>query len=338
MKKNWGYSFILLLLVGSLFLAGCSNTSSGESDSKKLKIGYVVNFGSAEWYQNTIKGAEATAKEKGFDFEWVDSNMNLSKQITEAENLLTKGVDVLVLSPVDPKGLSTVMDKAKELGVPVITETNSIPGTKTTIGVKNIEAGELIGKAAGEYIKANFKEKAKVLIVGLPSQQDTRDRVEGFKKGLTESGAEYEIVQEVDGKGTRDVALKVSTDVLTAHKDVNVIYGINDDSAIGGQQAYQESGLEMNKLLTIGFGVEGIAGKEALTSDGPFKAALGMFPEYVGKTMVEVAEKAVKKEKLPERTVTPMTVLTPDNLSDYYTKNGKNWNINFDNVLKIIEN
>lgn len=323
---------------GSSAGSGASSSPDGGADSgKPLKIGYVVNFGSHEWYQNIIKGAESTAKEKGIEFEWADSNLDLNKQITMAENLITKGVNVLVLSPVDPNGLSNVMDLAKSKGVKVITESNPIPGALTTIGINNLEAGELIGKWAGEYIKANFSEPANILIVGLPSQQDTRDRVEGFKNGIATTDANYTIVQEVDGKGVKDQALKISTDAITANKNINVIYGINDDSALGGQQAYEEAKLDMNKLLTIGFGVEGIAGKDALLSNGPYKAGLGMFPEYVGRTMIETAEQAHKGETLPDRIITPMAVLTPENLDEVYKKSGNDYEIIFENVVKLLQ-
>lgn len=360
MKSNKWLLMLLVFVLGILVLVGCvsesssleesgndssgsngdANEGSNNEDSSGdggLHIGYVVNFGSHEWYQNIIKGAEDTAEERGHQFEWADANTDLSEQITQAENLLTKGVDVLGLSPVDPEGLSTVMDAAENEGVPVITESNPIPGTQTTIGINNLEAGVMIGEWAGEYIKENFDEPAKILIIGLPSQQDTRDRVEGFKEGLESSGADYEIVQEVDGSGLLNEALKVATDAITAHNDINVIYGINDDSALGGQQAYEEAGLDMDKLLTLGFGVEGKAGKDALIAGGPYKAGLGMFPEYVGRALIDQAEKVIAGEEVPERTVTPMTVITPDNLNDFYTEEDGEWIINFDNVSKLLE-
>lgn len=346
MKKSRILSALLVGALSASALTGCSlvkdtssisNKSNQSTSGKHIKIGYVVNFGSHEWYQNIIKGAEATAKQNGDQFVWADANMNLSQQITDAENLLTQGVNVLVLSPVDPKGLSTVMEEAKQKGVKVITESNPIPGAVTTIGINNLQAGTMVGKWAGDYIKSHVQGQAKVLIVGLPSQQDTRDRVTGFKQGLQESGANFQIAQEVDGKGVKDQALQVSTDAITAHKDVNVIFGINDDSALGGEQAYEEQGLDKSKLVTIGFGVEGIAGKTALTSGGPYKAGLAMFPEYVGRTMIEQAEKAAKGETLPQRTITPMTVMTTDNLSQFYTKSGNGWTINFDQVTGLLK-
>jgi ribose transport system substrate-binding protein len=325
------------LLPAVLALALAAVTGCAAADDGKVKVGYVVNFGSHEWYQNVIKGAQDTAKQEGYDFEWADANVDLSKQISQCENMLTKGVDVLMLSPVDPGGLSSVMSQAEEQQTPVVTESNPVDGAKTTVGIQNLEAAKMLGEWAGDYITNTLHTKAKVLIVGLPTQVDTRDRVSGFKQGLEESGADYEIVQEVNGGGLKDEALNVSADAITAHPDVNMIFGINDDSALGGTQAYQEAGLDLNKLTTLGFGVEGRAGKGALTSGGPYKAGLGMFPEYVGRTLIEQAKAVHDGKEVSERTVTPATVLTSDNLSQYYTKDGDDWKINYDAVKALLE-
>ncbi|HEX2130988.1 MAG TPA: sugar ABC transporter substrate-binding protein [Actinophytocola sp.] len=321
------------LAVAALALTGCADPG----DSGAVKLGYVVNFGSHEWYQNVIKGAEDTAKEAGFEFEWADANVDLSKQITQAENMLTQGVDVLMLSPVDPDGLSSVMSQAAESEVPVVTESNTVPGAETAVGIENLEAAKLLGEWAGDHITNTMGTTAKILIVGLPTQVDTRDRVAGFKQGLEASGADYEIVQEVNGGGLKDQALDVSADAITAHPDINMIFGINDDSALGGTQAYQEAGLDMSKLTTLGFGVEGRAGKTALTSGGPYKAGLAMFPEYVGRALVEQAKALTEGEDVPERTVTPATVVTAENLGDYYTKDGDDWTIDYDAVSGLLE-
>lgn len=334
-RTRRGTAGLAIAAVGAMTVAGCAQDSSAGGDG--LSIGYVVNFGSHEWYQNVIKGAEETAEAEGLDFEWADANVDLSKQITQAENMLTQGVDVLMMSPVDPDGLSSVMTQAMEKDVPVITESNPVPDNATTVGIANLDAARQLGAWTGDYITEELGGPAKILIVGLPTQVDTRDRVEGFKQGLEDSGADYEIVQEVNGGGLKDVALDVSADAITAHPEINMIFGINDDSALGGTQAYQQAGLDMNQLTTIGFGVEGRAGKSALTGDGPYQAGLAMFPEYVGRALVEQAQAAASGEDVDQRTVTPATVVTADNLGDYYTKNGEDWEIDFDAVAALLD-
>lgn len=335
-RTTYGKAAAAAALATALLAAGCSNAGGSGGDGD-LSVGYVVNFGSHEWYQNVVQGAEDAATEHGVQFQWEDANVDLSKQITQAENMLTQGVDVLMMSPVDPGGLSSVMAQADERGVPVVTESNAVDGAVTTVGIENYEAAKMLGLWAGEYLAENVDGTAHVLIVGLPTQKDTQDRAAGFVDGLTESGADFEITQEVNGGGLKDIALDVSTDAFTAHPEINVIFGINDDSALGATQAYTEAGLDPAKLSTFGFGVEGQAGKGALTSDGPYLAGLAMFPEYVGATLIEQAIAAAEGEEIPERTVTPAAVVTADNLGDYYTNEGGTWVIDYDAVAALAE-
>ena len=333
--RKWRTVAAALAAAGMVTLAGCAQDGGGGGG--ELSIGYVVNFGSHEWYQNVIKGAEDAAAENNVEFQWADANVDLAKQITQAENMLTQGVDVLMLSPVDPGGLSSVLSQAEASGVPVVTESNVVEGAATTVGIENFEAARMLGLWAGEYIINELGAPANLLIVGLPTQVDTVDRVDGFVAGLEESGADFTIVQEVNGGGQKDSALDVSTDALTAHPEINMIFGINDDSALGATQAYEVAGLDMSALTTIGFGVEGRAGKGALLSGGPYVAGLAMFPEFVGRTLVEQAMAVAAGEDVPERTVTPAAVVTPENISAYYTQNGDEWEINYDAVAALLE-
>ena len=180
----------------------------------------------------------------------------------------------------------------------------------------------------GEYAKENNME-LNLLIVGFPNFEDCRLRVEGFKEGLEESGANYTIKQEVDSQGLKEKALAVSTDALTANPDINAIFGINDDSTQGAIQAYKSSGLDMDKLVAVGFGLEGSVGREALLNNTPIKAELAMFPEYAGASLVEAAVKAYKGEELPERVITPTVMITPDTYTDYYKQQGDDWILDF---------
>jgi ABC-type sugar transport system substrate-binding protein len=52
----------------------------------------------------------------------------------------------------------------------------------------------------------------------------------------------------------KDRAVQVAADALTANPDVNIIFGINDDSALGGLQAFESQGGDTSQLLVVGFG------------------------------------------------------------------------------------
>lgn len=332
-KRMWSIILSGAILTG--LSAGMAQNVMAE-DTEGLVFGYVVNDMSHEWYQNIVKGAEARAEELGIELKVADSAMDVAKQVTQIENLLTEGVDVQIITPVDVKALGAVVADAAAYDVPVISESNVVDGAKTYVGIDNVSGGRKAGEWFAEYAKEN-NINPKILIVGLPAFADCRQRVEGFKAALEESGIEYEIVQEVDGQGSKETSLKVSQDALTAHPEVNVIFGINDNSTTGAMAAYKEAGLDESKLTAIGFGFEGNVGREALLSGGPYKAAVAMFPDYVGVSLIDAAVMAAKGEELPENYESGTTVITQENFSDFYTEDGDSYVTNFEAIRALME-
>ena len=306
------------------------------ADGKTLKFGYVTSDMSHEWYQNIVKGAQQKADELGIELITADAAMDAGKQVTQLENMLTSGVDALIITPVDAKSLATVINDAKEQGVPVICESNVVEGATTTVGINSVEGGRQAGEWLAEYATANNIDP-KILVVNAPSNEDCRERVQGFKEALDESGIQYEIVQEVDGEGAKERSLEVSADAITAHPEVNVIYGINDNATTGGMAAYKEAGLDESKLTAIGFGFEGVAGRTALLADGPYKAAVAMFPDFMGQRLIDAAYQIANGEELPERYWSGSTVITLDNFGEYYTEENGEYITNFDAIEALIE-
>ncbi len=305
MKKTW-------LL--SLLLIACGQPDDAPD---KLKIGYVINFMSHEWYQNISKSATARAAELGVELIVADANLDVAAQISKAENLLAQGVEVLILSPVDAKAMGPIVRQAKAAGAKVITESNPVPEADSYVGIDNYASGVKAGEWFAEYAQAKGIDP-KILTVGFPNFEDCRQRVDGFKDALAASGLTYTIVQEVDGQGLKEKAFKVAQDALTANPQINVIYGINDDSTTGGMAAYKAAGLDEAALTAIGFGFEGTVGQTALTGDTPYAAALAMFPNFVGASLIDAAVQLSEGKSLPDHYETPTIVVTRDNLSRFY--------------------
>jgi ribose transport system substrate-binding protein len=320
---------ILAIAASAMLLgAGAQVFAAG---GKKLVVGYVVNFMSHEWYQNICNGAKDRAGELGVDLKIADANQDVSKQISAAENFIAQKVDILVLTPVDAKALGPIVRQATKAHIPVITESNVVEGAKTYVGISN----QVGGRNAGEWFVKYAKEKGfvpKILIVGLPNFDDCRQRVAGFKEALAASGIKYEIAQEVDGQGNKEKALSVSQDALTAHPDINTIFGINDDSTTGGMAAYKAAGLDESKLTAIGFGFEGAVGQNALLSGGPYKAALAMFPNYVGVALIDAAVAISKGQVLPPHYETPTVVIDKGNFDTFYAKSGDKYAMKYDAI------
>jgi ABC-type sugar transport system substrate-binding protein len=324
------FKYFFLLIV---FITSCGGP---KDDSDRLKIGYVVNFMSHEWYQNICRAAEKHAKKMGVDLIIADANMDVAAQISKAENLLAQGVDVLVLTPVDSKAMGNIVSQAKESGVRVITESNPVSGSDTYVGIDNEASGFKAGKWFAEYATSQ-SISPKILIIGYPNFDDCRKRVEGFKRGLVESDISYEIIQEVDGQGLKEKAFKVAQDALTANPNINAIFGINDDSVSGGISAYKAANLNEKKLTAIGFGFEGTVGQTALMGDTPYRSALAMFPDFVGVSLVDASIRLFANEKVPDHYETPTIMITRENVDRFYDTKTDPFTMKLDNVRVLLQ-
>lgn len=333
MKKKWISMSLAALTVLSLTTCNGINVAAEEKEEADIEIGYACSTMAHEWYANIANGAKRRAEEKGVSLTIADAAMDSGKQASYIENFVTQDVDSMIITPVDPVTLTASTMLAKEAGIPLVAESSKFEGMDSFVGITDYDAAYAIGVWLGE----NSTEDLKILVIGQPIYEACRLRVDGFLDGLKSTGVNYEVVQEVDGNGTKEDSLAVATDALTAHSDVNVIFGINDNSATGGMNAYTEQGLDESKLTVLGFGFEGVVGREALLSDTPYKAAVAMFPEYVGAKIVDAAIDAANGEAQEEYMI-PTVVITKDNFEEFYMKDEDgNYLTNFEAIDALLE-
>lgn len=86
-----------LMMALTMLCGGAAMSASAE----ELTFGYLVSDMSHEWYQNIVKGAQSRAAEVGVELLTADAAMDVTKQISQAENMITQGVDALIITPID---------------------------------------------------------------------------------------------------------------------------------------------------------------------------------------------------------------------------------------------
>jgi ribose transport system substrate-binding protein len=296
---------------------------------------HITNYGVHEWYQNETKGEATRAEEYGITFNQVDANLDLQASLAAVQEAAPQ-VDVIIFTPVNEEASGpTITQIAQETEKPIICEGSPTDGCTTLVSIDDYAAGHKVGVWAGEYARDNFGGVANVLDVGLPALSTTVARSEGFTDGLTSVLPDARIAAQVDGKGLKDEAVKVANDALTANPDVNIIFGINDDSALGGLQAFESQGGDTSQLLVVGFGCEGKACKDALAEGGAYKVSAAMFPEYQGRLLIDAGIAAFNGVELPAHVIAPTAPVTAENLVDYYTLEGDTYSPNFEAISQI---
>jgi ribose transport system substrate-binding protein len=205
----------------------------------------------------------------------------------------------------------------------------------TMVAICDYDTGYHAGVEAGKYAKENLNGVAKVMNVGLPLLSATVLRSQGFMDGIKTVVPDAVMVHDLDGGGNPDRALEVSSAALAKDSDINIIYGINDNSSLGGLQAWKAAGKSQDGLLVVGTGGEGLAFINAMENEPSYKIEAAMFPEKVGFTAVDAAVKVFNGEEVPEHIVSPTAPMIGQDWKKYYSVEGTTRTVNWDGINSV---
>lgn len=245
------------------------------------------------FYIELADAMKAEAKAQDVALEVSIANQDLNKQLADVEDLIVKGVKVLVISPVDSKGVLPAIKKAQDAGIKVITVDVPAEGVDVVsyVGTDNYKGGE----KAGELMAKVLDGKGEVAIIDYPTVQSVVSRIDGFKKAL-EAHPDVKVVAQQTGI-TRAEALAAAQNMLQANPDIDGIFGFGDDAALAAAVAVKSAGLQ-DKVKVIGF--DGMQeARDAVDSDPVMVGVIQQYPDQMGKQAVLTAIAVMKGEEVP---------------------------------------
>jgi ribose transport system substrate-binding protein len=299
------------------------------------RIGVCINYGAHIWYQMQSASERELAAQLGIALEAVDANMNAERQAEQIKQFLGQGIDVLIYSAAEPAKAPSMLEAVHAAGIPVITESlwvNS-PAVKTNVMISDYKGGQKVGRSAARWIKESKTGPVKVLDVTAPWLEEGLQRSDGFLAGLRESFPELESVR-VDGRADIETSARVAAAILREDPTFNIIFGVDDESAIGGRLAFQRLKLSLDNVLICSFGFSGPQAYDWLR-DGVYHIVCAMFPEYQARMLIHAAIHAYNRRALPLHLVGPCIALTAADLPTYYTRTENGTVLNHD-AVKII--
>jgi D-xylose transport system substrate-binding protein len=177
------------LAASSLIVAGCSSsgTSGSTAASSKAKIGVILpdSKSSARWETADRKYLEAAFKAAGVGYDIQNAQGDTTQFQTIADQMLTSGVNVLVIANLDSGSGKAVLDKAKAQGVPTIDYDRLTLGGSASyyVSFDNVEVGRLQGTGLIKCLTDAGRTKANItLLDGSP----TDNNATLFKQGAEE--------------------------------------------------------------------------------------------------------------------------------------------------------
>jgi ribose transport system substrate-binding protein len=283
--------------------------------SSAFAEGLVIGFSQvtlqSPFYVELREGAEAAAATENDELIFLDANGDVSKQNNDIQDLITRGVDVLILNPVNPEAVIPSIEAAREAGIPVITVDRPVTeGAVTHVGRDNVEMGRLVGEAV---VAALDNEASKIIeIQGDAGGIVMMNRRDGFHSAAEAAG--MTIVEGPYAEYIRANAVVAMQDILEANPDVRVVYAHNDDMALGALQVLRESGRD--DVLVAG--VDGLSEALGVMAEGGQYVATALNdPRYLGDVTIQTARKVVAGEEVPDFINAGTTLVTPDNVGEF---------------------
>ncbi|MER8382874.1 substrate-binding domain-containing protein [Mesorhizobium sp. M0563] len=301
-------------------LAGCAAAiamGSAAMGSALADTFALVNINQQALFFNQInEGAQKAADAAGAKLVIFNANNVPSAQNDAIENYITQKVDGIILVAIDVNGVKPAITAAKAAGIPVIAIDAQIPDGDNVsfIGVDNTKAGEDIGKFYADYVKTEMGGKAKIGIVGALNSFIQNQRLDGFKKAVTESGQAVTFLDTVDGQNVQETALSASENLMTANPDMNSLYATGEPALLGAVSAVTSQG-RTGDVKVFGWDLT----KQAVQGidDGWVVAVVQQDPAGEGKAAVEALGKLKKGEKIDPIINIPVTIVTKKNVDQY---------------------
>jgi len=299
-------------------------------------LGYVKNFSFHVWYHVVERYLRLRAAQYGIpQCTVLDAELDLQTQLQALDSLIRQGADALVVTPVPGPGTGDIIRRTQKAGIPTIIEANPVPGMSTLVAICDYDAGWKTGAWMGRYLSSRSITRAVVLDIAYPSLRPCLLRSEGFLDGLKSIIPDTILKERVNGEARVEKAKMLTEEVLTAHEDVNVVFGMDDESIQGALQGVLTLGKTSEDVALAGFGLAGDADKEELLARGHLKTSLAMFPEWVGVRCVDQAVRLFNGTAVSFHDVAPTVPVTPDTLHTYYNRAGKAWTPDFSSINAI---
>lgn len=290
-------------------MSGCAIVIDGENSAlsggeKNGTIGLSVSTQNNPFFVTLVEGAEAAANELGVKLSVTDAGDDVTKQVSDIEDLVSQNISVLIVNPVDSDAVTGAVQSAISQGVKVISVDRAVNGVEIDcqIASDNVQGAQL----ATQYIVDTLGENIEVAeLQGTQGASAAIDRSQGFHNIADDK---LNVVASQTANFDRTEGMNVMENILQGNGNIKAVFAANDEMALGAVEAVAGAG---KNILVVGFDAtdDAIAAIKA----GKMGATIAQQPDLIGKTAVENAVKLIAGEQIPSSIPVEVTLITKDN-------------------------
>ena len=338
MSKLKVYITTLLCLSMSLvLLCGCAKAvitepiQEPEVEEKLTVIGFSQPGAESDWrVAHTNSVINAFTEEKGYKLLYKDGQSRQENQIKDIRTFIQQQVDYIILSPIVETGWDSVLEEAKEAGIPVIISDRAVDVEDDTlytayVGSNFSEEGAVAVNYLENYLTQRSLNEEPFNIIhiqGTIGSSAQKGRTEALEKACEEN-PNWNIVAQASGDFTKAKGYEVMKEILKEvdRNDINVVYCENDNMAYGVIDALYEKGISYGtygRVMVVSFD----ATKEALEKckEGKINIEIECNPDQ-GPLLLQTIEALKANERVPCNKYVSESYFLPETLSENIINN-----------------
>ncbi|MBN1835080.1 MAG: sugar ABC transporter substrate-binding protein [Spirochaetales bacterium] len=320
----------LLVLALALALAGTTAFAAGGQEAAaeegKITVATITYTSEIEWFYILEQNYKDVAAELGIELIQLDPGAKPQTQVDMIEQMTQRGVDAILISPVDPQVIRAAVEEAMAKGIHVLIqgqERETVPWSTANFGYDEKQMGTLTGEIAAAGVKQKYPnaKEIKLAVLGDPGWASSNVRMGGAKEAFMKGLPGVKVSVVVDGVmgSTIETATNVIESALQQHPDLRCVVGINDDAAIGAVGAMQQQGVDVLKEACIA-GAGNNKGTWPYIDRGEILGSVDLNHRGTAEVALNAVVKLVNGESVPGMMYIDMIKVTPANLGQWYKK------------------
>lgn len=293
---------------------GLAQTAGAQhKDASELFVGYANQSANNEMLRAWADGTCKVVTDAGGKCVQTDAQIDITKQISDVQDLIAQGVNVLVINPADAEGIVPAILDANRRGIPVFTidSTTTSADIITAVHVDNAAAGH----GAAKFCADNHPGETNIEVAELQGQAghgNATNRHIGWEQGLKDFPQLKEVFNTYTDWDTGKAQV-ATQDLLSSHPNVKCIWAHADAIILGAVRALEAAG--KTDVITVGMGMYG-GGPEAIKA-GKLSASWDMAVELTAtSTGQAVLDYWLKGESTKDLAI-PMIFVTKDNIDEF---------------------
>lgn len=289
---------------------------SGEVDWSQYHFGFSQDWNYIEWTQAMRDDIQAACAQYGIQLTVTDAGNSGEKQISDIEDLITLGVDAILISTYHADAIANATQEAMDSGIPVVVLSSEIPGVEPTCLVSADAVAT--GGTCAQYVMDKYPDGCNIIqLSGKEGSVVNQNRGIGFRN-LIDADSKYTVLAEMSCNYERSLALTTMEDLIKVHGDkIDVVYTHNDDMALGAIQALKDADLKVNTedgILVIS-AADGIY-EEVLDAVEAGEMISGKYPTF-GAEGVDVAMQILTGKWGGGNMIAESPLITKDNVAEF---------------------